>query len=262
MRLHYAKRLDVFPRPEPFVEEQREDGDVNPIQQGGKEGGVGWQEEGATESFARERTTAFLRRRIDSLATASSSPRNITVVLRPADRTRSPTTLSPSNPSPLPVELLTISYLTPLFFSDLLVSPSIPLALSLGSHTSHRWKTSSDSLFISLFDSSPPTTSPTLLTSLALHLRLSTMSWSLSFLPSPPPLPTSLHPHPLDPPANFALVKTLAMNLVALRIGYWAFVGSRARFVRGLETWGDWARWAGEGGREVGEWGSVRREEK
>mgnify|MGYP001577879971 FL=1 len=257
MRLHYDKRLDVFPRPEPYVEEERsEEGSVNPVQSGGKEGGVGWQEAGATEVFAQERTLAFLRRRIDSLAT-SSSPRNITVVLRPADRTHSPTSLSPTNPSPLPSELLTISYLTPLFFTDLLVSPSIPLALAIGSHTSRRWTTSDDSLFLSLFDS--PDSHPTYLSSLADRLRLSTMAWGLSFSPTLND-PASFPPHPLNAPATFSLVRTLATNLVQLKMGYWIFVGTRARFVRGMETWGDWARWKGEEARERGEWGSVRRE--
>ncbi|KAI5477217.1 hypothetical protein MNV49_006590 [Pseudohyphozyma bogoriensis] len=246
MKLHYSKKLDVFPRPEPHVEGVVGDGeDENPVEKGGVGGGVGWQGVGGTEEEARRRVVRFLENRIGEMGREG---RNVRVELRATDPAQpvlvfsSPDdTATSSSPSTLPpIETLAITYLTPLFFTDLLISPSIPLALSLGSHTLHRWKTTSDELFLDVFSPpSPTTTPPPLLTRFASHIRLSQLLWSLSFSPrplSPFSSLSSLPPHhPLDD-NSVSLVWTLLSYAVGIRAGYWVFVSSGARTERATKN--------------------------
>lgn len=245
MLLHYGHRLDVFPRPDPFVETGEAPALNNPVEEGGQDGSVQWQEEGSFEKLARERTVAFLEGRVQDLAEHGV---NIKVVLQPADRTRSPILISPPS-DPGDRNTLTISYLTPLFFSDLLVSPTIPLALALGSKTERRWWTSNDKLFLTLFaPPAPPAHVPHAIT-LMRQLRIMMMrhALQLSDIPSLHLLPADVHipPHPLDDgTTSYATAWALVKHYFWWSFGGWLFAVTRARFVKGTEPWGEWARWA------------------
>jgi hypothetical protein len=243
LRLHYSKRLDVFPRPEPFV--GAVEGIVNPVEAGGKVGAVGWQVEGATEILGRERTVAFLRRRVES---EEFKGRNLEINLVSADTTTLPITISSTGGSDAPIEVLTVNFLTPLFYSDLLACPTVALALAVGSATERRWTTTNDTLFLSLFQSSVPSSRASRLSQ---RLRIAIMEWGLSFDPLRTTrilTPSALPPHPLDDgDATYAIPRTLASHFLTLKVGYWVFVATNARFVVGTETWGDWSRWSSAG---------------
>ena len=291
-KLHYAKRLDVFPRPEPYarlpsdeegqhvrgeaVEDEEEI--VNPVEMGGRAGGLGWLAEGAGDRWAKERVTSLAERRVKEMW--KEEERRVRVVLHPADKA---VEVIDINPSPLdatqsadrlsrftanstsapaqshsstPVEILKVFYLTPAFFSDLVACPTAQLAYELGSLTERRWRVNTPELFLDLFKSPPTPLSLPLSTRIARRLRLSTIRWALGFAP-PAALATgspaqallgakAWPAHPLDSsePSDWAMASTLFWNVFALKASYWAFVVTRARFVVGMETWGEWARWA------------------
>lgn len=268
-KLHYGRRLDVFPRPEPFAlsvsnQEGLKD-EVNPVEMGAKAGGVGWQEEGGLEIMARQKTIEILQQRVDELALQG---RHVTVRLRPADRSKDDMTISASvSASPSPVEELLISYLTSVFFVDLLTSPSIQLALEIGDKTEHRWSTSNDDLFLDLFSKSSSSSrsfsrSQQLITRLTKRLLASQMRWSLSYANQPSPsIPTIPDYHPFHHPSSLATLRAIATYFAVLRLGVGIFALTGARFVKGRETWGEWKRWS-EGERKekaVVEFGSVYR---
>ncbi|ORY48835.1 hypothetical protein BCR35DRAFT_285076 [Leucosporidium creatinivorum] len=261
MLLHYGHRLDVFPRPDPFVETGEAQELSNPVESGGKDGSVQWQEEGGFESLARERIVVFLERRVREL---HEEGRRVEIVIQPADRTRPPIVVT-SPPSSAPLKTLTISYLTPLFFSDLLASPTIPLALALGSKTEHRWRTSNDELFLSIFSSPKPAPPSTFAIRQMQQTRLAMMRWGFSFSPSSSSsanlVPAELPPHPLDDATtSLSTVFALRKHFFILKLGYWIFVATKARFVKGTEPWEEWARWSAKEGerKEVVEKGEVR----
>lgn len=243
-KLHYSKRLDVFPRPEPFQEELSDE--ANPVEKGGKVGAVGWQPSSATDEWAKEKMLTFLKKRVEDLA---GGGRDVKIVLQSSDISQLPITITSQEASEtLPQELLTITYLTPLFFTDLFTSPSIPLALSLANKITFRWKTSNDILFLDLFQ--PPISDslpPSRLSNLTSKIRLAIMTWSLSFSRHPSQsshslLPSSPPPHPLDMKPSVSLAWHLFLHFFTLKLGYWIFVASHARFVKGRESWTEWAR--------------------
>ena len=227
-RLSYTRGLAVWIRPEPFA--GGGDG-PNPVQEGAEKGSVGWQEEGAMEKWATEKVRTFLHKR---------RAKGVRVVLRSTDE--SVEDMDYVTGDAVEERLLLVTYLTPLFFTDLVVSPSIPLALALGSHTEHRWSTNNDSLFLEVFDASPTTLPHSTFSRLAQSLRCRIMAWALTFAALPPASPPTVTPHPLDD-GTIGMVWTLFIHFVFLRIGYSLFAASRARVVEGTESWGEWARW-------------------
>ena len=231
-RLSYGRGLAVWIRPEPFAGEREA---RNPVQDGAEKGSVGWQEEGSTEKWARERVRRFL--------SARGGDDVVRVVLRSADESVEDMDFGPVGAGNEKERVLLVTYLTPLFFTDLVVSPSIPLALELGSHTEHRWSTSDDALFLKVFTNPSPPSVPPLRSRLAQSVRLAAMSWGLSFADLPHATPPKPDSHPLDD-GSIGMVWTLFTHYVFLRIGYSVFSASRARVVGGTESWGEWARWS------------------
>ena len=248
MKLHYSKRLDVFPRPEPFVVESVEEGEVNPVEGGGKEGAVGYFD--GEEDMYKEVVVRYMQRRVDEMM--KTEGKRIEVSFVPAGRTENRTTITPSSSSSQESseEKLRIDYLTPMTFSDLITSPTVELALQLGSKIEQRWSTSNDSLFLRLL--APPATTaldshgPTWRSELLDRIRHRQFEWGRSFSPSrTPSLPPSAIPsNPLTSSApSLALIKSIWLQFFVVRLGYWIFVLSGARFVKGMETWMEWARW-------------------
>lgn len=268
MLLHYGHRLDVFPRPDPFVAtgEMAVEQDTNPVQVNGKDGAIQWQELGSMEKRARDKTVAFLRTRVEAMASMDPA-RLVRVVLKPADRTRREMVIEPGvngtqEDAEGRVETLDISYTSPLFFVDLYTSPTIAQALELGSHTEHRWRTSNYALFLEIFTSEAgPETPRTRSRRMLESLRLSAQRWGLSFLtPSfRPRIDKVSQSHPLDDAGvTFADVRAMWLHFVTVKAGYWIFVATRARFVRGTEPWEEWARWGIRQGTAQGQSGSGR----
>lgn len=279
--LHFKKRLDVFPRPEPFVKLTLNDsvahvkGEINPVEDGAREGGVGWLEEGAIEILAREKTIEILGRRVTELL--DQEGRWIRVTLRSADAATEVIRIEPvSKKEPDKVEELVISFLTPVFYTDLLVSPSIHLAMEIGDKSEHRWNTSNDELFLQLFESStsfcPPTGLSGFIYKLCRRLLRNQMMWGLSYstLPSPHPIPLNISDHhPFYNQPTISLLYALALHFFIIRLGVRIFALTGAQFVRGRETWGEWSRWSDNSVKtekirmEVGkvEFGSVLRGE-
>ncbi|KAH9821516.1 hypothetical protein DFH28DRAFT_522934 [Melampsora americana] len=221
--LHYGKaRLDVYPRPEAYS--NLTPNGPNPIEKGGKVGGVGWQKVDGLSRLARRRVIKYLKNRVNELAIESDrsvevhqkddcqsdhdlnededkdeDEDEIGLILTPISITlRSIDPLEPEikiNPisSTLAPEELVINYSSPRFFVDLLTYPTPHLALLVGGQTEGRWNVSSFELFSRFFLSSfgprLPFSSqrkPNLrfFEKYILSLRLSRLKWSLSFLPN------------------------------------------------------------------------------
>lgn len=255
------------------------EGEVNPVEKEAKVGGVGWLGEGEMDKWARGRVVKFLEKRVKELREGEGR-RSVEVVLRSADPTVEDVVVSSAanekdDDRHATPETLTIHFLTPTFYTDLFVFPSIPLALAIGSHTEHRWTTSSDDLFLSLFSSSSSSSAQSRSSkSISQSLRLQMMNWGLSFASSPFLASSSLiesipNHHPLDETSSWTTSYMLAKHYWNLRLGYAIFVATGARFVEGMESWGEWKRFlekerrggggvgGGGGGNGVG---SVRRE--
>lgn len=249
MLLHYGHRLDVFPRPDPFVETGEAPELSNPVEKGGKDGSVQWQEEGPFETLARERTVEFLHQRVYQL-TAPGTGKRLAVVLQPADRTRKPIIIgSPPGVGEGKLQALHIYYLTPLFFSDLLASPSMLLALNLGSKTERRWWTNDDKLFLHVFTAlkTPSLPNPSIPPMQQLRLMMMRRALLLAVVPSLHLVPTAadVPPHPLDDhTTSLSTVWAFVKHYFWWTFGAWIFGVTRARFVKGSEPWGEWARWA------------------
>ncbi|KAM0755512.1 DUF1365-domain-containing protein [Meredithblackwellia eburnea MCA 4105] len=240
-KLSYSKGLAVYIRPEPFAG-SREGG--NPVQEGATVGSVGWQDIGGMEKWAKTKVVQFLEKRRETW----EGKENVRVVLRSVDisvqdvevilRTPSSDTRSSKH------QQLLVTYNTPVFFTDLLVTPSMLLALQLGSHTEHRWHTEDEPLFLSVFSAfSPPV--PTLTSRMTQKVRIDTMNWGLSFasLHCQPPPPAQTMRHPFDDGKLRTLWMTWSHSL-ALKVGYWILCGSRAKVIEGTESWGEWKRWS------------------
>ncbi|KZT03298.1 uncharacterized protein LAESUDRAFT_704910 [Laetiporus sulphureus 93-53] len=229
--LHYVKRLDVYPRPEPMPAQQGWGGSGATCN-----GGVGWQSETLLEQYARKRVEAFLRRRVDET--------EIQVTLVAADPTVASRTFSPTpkkqSDSGSEGHTLTIWYSSPQFFTTLFLAPSLPLAVLLGYSTERLFVPSSGSLLAALFTADallPP------------HRR-SSLSQMLRMLVVPRRLlkmPSAMVPreHPLDPNGLLpTATNTLCVAILLLMTiqEYCLYRLARARFVVGQEPEYRWHR--------------------
>ncbi|KAJ7271020.1 hypothetical protein C8J57DRAFT_1065229 [Mycena rebaudengoi] len=212
--LHYKKRLDVFIRPEPLP----------PTTPTNVAGGVRWIDEGAFETYARRRVEAFLTKRVEQT--------HVPVTLVSANPSVPHRTFSPSE-KPQDGEHLTISYLSPRFFTILLLCPSAEHALLLGCTTERIFVPSSAALFLDAFSSPSPTT--------RISHRQRMRSRPVKRL-----LPLAIPPrHALDSDALFSSVVSTAIIWTLLfldNLEAWIFRIARARPVKGLEPWKQWER--------------------
>ncbi|KAJ7730697.1 hypothetical protein DFH07DRAFT_162241 [Mycena maculata] len=234
--LHYQKHLDVFIRPEPVPTAW-----THPI-----EGGVRWIPAGPFERYAQYQVHAFLRRRAQETGVA--------VTLVSSDPSVPPATFSPG-PNPKS-SALTIQYLSPRFFTFLLLCPSAAHALLLGK-TERIFTASPEALFLATFASPAPTPQTPL-----------SRRQQMRRAPLPPALPLPVPArHPLDTGTLLSASVSAAVLWLLLfvdRLEEWVFRAVRARPVQGTEPWGQWERAVrAHGGAEVGmpreAEGSVRR---
>ncbi|KXN83992.1 hypothetical protein AN958_00639 [Leucoagaricus sp. SymC.cos] len=138
--LHFSKRLDVFPRPEPYLPVTRA-GSPN-SHEAVPGSGVGWQEESIVESYAHRLVLTHLHRRTAEI--------NISVVLTPSNPNILPTKISaPRSSTDTPT--LEITYLSPRFFTILFTCPSSKHSLLFGSDTEEIFQVSSREIFTAAF---------------------------------------------------------------------------------------------------------------
>ncbi|KAI0369243.1 hypothetical protein BV20DRAFT_997085 [Pilatotrama ljubarskyi] len=247
--LHYMKRLDVFPRPDPKPSAPARhalEGVSKTTENGGSHeeervyGGIGWQPEGALEAYARKVVESFLARRAEELEIrillVSGDPSIPPQLFPPSTRAGNMAVGQEDEPD------LTICYAAPRFFTTLLLAPSSSYMLLLG-HVEDLFRISSASLFSQVFSAAAPITQG----SLTQRLRV----WLLPprFVGSASPSGVPLR-HPLDgdrPLMNAVVI--CAMHLMD-NVEKVVFTSLKARFVPGLAPWQRWeraARMADEG---------------
>lgn len=255
--LHFSKRLDVFPRPEPHNLKLS-----NSADKAVPGGGVGWQEETFLESFARRRVTEFLHRRVCetgvSVQLIPSNP-NIPVTKIPAVGNKSKTSI------------LEISYLSPRFFTIIFTCPSAEHALLLGSDAEGIFQASSADLFNATFSSATEiheaNPKSSFLQTTLQTFRQARVPDSLAIT-----IPTT---HFLD--ADRSVASLIASTLVLWSLALFDYVEKAvfqftgSRFVEGQEPWNAWKRAvelysnkrndrAGRTGSPFVVYGSVRRD--
>ena len=132
------------------------------------------------EEWATEKVRRFLRARVG---------KGVRVVLRSADESVEDMDFALEDGGEQKeevVQLLLVTYLTSLFSTDLVLSPSIPLALAVGSHTEHRWSTNNNSLFLEVFDTPTTVLYLSAFARVALFLGCRMMALGLTFAPLQP----------------------------------------------------------------------------
>ncbi|TBU31336.1 hypothetical protein BD311DRAFT_804818 [Dichomitus squalens] len=238
--LHYVKRLDVFPRPDP--KPAMANWGVHPRRvqpgQGAADcakdpvsrayGGVGWQDEGPLEAYSRRIAADFLSRRAEELRL------DITLVSGDPsvpDLTFSPWTALVDGEGER--EELVVYYTAPRFFTTLLLAPS-PAHLLLLRRADDLFRVSSDELFVRVFSAS--------------SMEHPGLSWTQKLRASL--LPRSfvssaamVSQHPLDSRAPRVL-NALAVCVLHLAdaLEQIVFTVLGARFVPGTEPWRRWER--------------------
>ncbi|KIM24560.1 hypothetical protein M408DRAFT_27027 [Serendipita vermifera MAFF 305830] len=227
-KLHYTKRLDVYPRPEPISPdvgaEKSYEAIANPPQEGEAIGaGVGWQPEGWIHLRSKARVHAFLE--------ARSKAMNLTITLIPSNQIDVRRTY---NATDLATRTLIIHYRSPLLFVLLFALPSPTHTLLLGSKAERLFTVSDEELFLEVFEPQPRT-------------RISGTQRFRKWC-----LPTTLPPRNLSLPPVNALDKDMMWDLEAILViaGYYGMEWIeralyrifRARFVSGEEPWNGWKR--------------------
>jgi len=238
--LHFLKRLDIFPRPEPYlVTTSIPSPDAVPG------GGVGWQEEGILEAYTHELILRFLDHR--------TTETGISVILAPSNPSISQTKISAVSDTPT----LEISYLSPRFFVTLFMCPSSAHSLILGCETNEVFRVSSRDLFLTIFSCTSYKAS--FFQRTLQNLRRARISDS-SNMASPTV-------HFLDKNCSMASLatSTIVFSLIVFFdfLEKTIFQATGVRFVKGTEPWNSWEHamdldTSREDGKIVD--GSVRRE--
>ncbi|KAI8990412.1 hypothetical protein BD414DRAFT_483556 [Trametes punicea] len=240
--LHYMKRLDVFPRPDPkpaargWGTPSGADGSEPPEEVARVYGGVGWQSEGTLEAYARKVVERFLARRADELG--------IVISLMSGDPS---VPLKSFFPSGAGVRQdanadLSISYAAPRFFTTLLLAPSAGHMLLLG-RAEDLFRVNSEALFLQVFSQTAASShSYTQMLRTCLLPRRFTRSIPAPADSGPSGRSCIPHTHPLD--RDRPLLNALAVGTMHLvdHLEKAIFTILRARFVPGQEPWGRWER--------------------
>ena len=249
-RLHFQKRLDVYPRPEPVSQlrstEDRLEKDGNAIE-GPIEpvtGAIGWQGESILERWARKRLEAFL--------TQNDKETSVTLV------SSDPTVPSKTFGLPSSKKTLVITYRSPKFFTVMIMAPSALHAVLLGSETERIFTTSSRNVFLDVFSPTQSGPTHTFIRSLVKRIRLARIPAQVL---ARYPIPSGdKEANPLD--YGSPVILLIAIALVFLQDWAEAMIvaATGARFVRGSEPWKGWERLSGNVKMENNEIGSVLRE--
>ncbi len=233
--LHYGKRLDVFPRPDPkpamrawglplpraVLSPTAAEGDEDKEARRRAHGGIGWQDEGPLEAYARRVVERFLARRAEELG--------VELVLESGDPSVPRRVFVPSSTSP--EDRLVIRYAALRFFPTLLLAPCAAHMLLVGT-AEDLFRVSSEELFVRVFAG-------------AAWPRMSwVQSLRLSLLPKRfARRPSQVPPrHSLDEGWGFLNALVVCLVHTGDLLEKTVFTGLKARFVPGLEPWGRWER--------------------
>ena len=148
--LHYRRRLNVYKRPEPKPVRWTTAPPSSPAPTKG--GGIGWQHPTLLERAARRIVTTFLARRADALG--------VTITLQPGDPSEQPQQFNAHHDgvdgmTGGKTRELVISYLSPRFFTLLVLAGEALTALQWGRGTTGdvcEFVVSDDALFCEIFD--------------------------------------------------------------------------------------------------------------
>ncbi|KAI0759044.1 hypothetical protein C8Q74DRAFT_1372913 [Fomes fomentarius] len=250
--LHYEKQLDVFPRPDPKPA-MRDWADLSTGSSTGKGedshdtqetttartyGGIGWQDEGPLEAYARRVVERFLRRRASELGTTvalvSGDPSVPKQVFAPGSTLSSAAVHDSTQSPPSSTDELVIHYTAPRFFTTLLLAPSAAHMLLLG-RTEDLFRVSSELLFARVF--APPRRSPSFWARRDQSARVSLLPGR--FVRS---APIDSNSHPLDDDGGVWNLPVIYLLHAADALEKTVFTSLKARFVPGLEPWGRWER--------------------
>lgn len=210
-KLHYEKRLLVFPRPEPFTAESKSWNGVQDDHEG-IGGTVGWQGqswvEKASEASVRQyaKLPLVVEFTYDRPDVSLGGTKDATVVVR--------------------TDL-------PNFFTLLIGCQTVQHFLAVAQVDGHTTFSSAEQ-FATLF---PPNTRPTSLDKYANALRSRHLAFFTSFASSQPPLPVA--PHFL--PTTFKTLAILAIPYLADKAEYNIMQAVGAKFVPGREPWSLWS---------------------
>ncbi|KAF5353227.1 hypothetical protein D9756_008075 [Leucocoprinus leucothites] len=226
--LHFSKRLDVFPRPEPHpVITRSESPSTDEAVPGG---GVGWQDESVLESYARRVIIEFLHRR--------TAETGVSVVLRPSNPSIAPTKILTAGKTD-DASTLEISYLTPRLFTTLFSCPSGAHSLLLGSDAEKFFQVSSKHLFTTIFSyATRPQAKASFLQGTLQSLRRARVPDGLDITS---PVTHFLDIHRSTPSL---VLSTIVLCSIALLdyLERTIFRATGARFVVGTEPWNAWQR--------------------
>ncbi|THU93382.1 hypothetical protein K435DRAFT_757483 [Dendrothele bispora CBS 962.96] len=283
--LHYRKKLDVYIRPEPFVEdsgfgenvvrkEEEEEGktegkdDDDPGRR--RIGGVRWQPPSLFESYTRTIVERFLIHR--TMMTSRNDLTGLRVELAHA----AGDLVEPRKVFCVRVDVndvheggevksqtrtLTVTYLSPRIFTILFLCPSAYHALLYGSKTEGVFFVSDEELFLEVFASKPGS----MISASGVGSDEPSMTQRLRSIPIPSYLLPSTSGIEI-PPTHFLdsfittslLSPLLIITLLSLStLEKWIFRMVRARVVKGDEPWTGWER-----ARELVERGSGERESR
>lgn len=232
--LHYVKRLDVYPRPDPLPAVPNWGGSG---EGGSHGGGVGWQPEGFLERYSRRLIEEFLTRRVDEVG--------ISVKLVSGDPSVQQKVFE-HQPSIKHNGNLEISYLSQRFFSTLLLSPSASHALLLGSATENLFVTPSPELFIRVF-SGPAESNSRRISSIPVSFTQRLRLWAIPRILSnspryPVPAQNIFDTHGTFNCRNIGTILFLLSSLTLDTLERVVFTSLQARFVPGGEPWKRWDR--------------------
>lgn len=229
--LHYYKRLNVFPRPEPYPHFS------SPADRRTDYGGVIWQKETIFEWYARRRLCKFLQKR--------SEETGISIDLVHGDPSYPKLSFAPHASSiehhaSLGTRNLAIMITSHRFFTDCLSLPSAELILLLGRETEGIFDVSSRSAFVEVFTpTQSAVTSTRCLFGMSQFIRRFLIPGDLRDMVA------TLHPLDLSSPStlvhavDFLVICMLAM-LNSIETRMYLLLG--VQFVPDYEPWGMWQR--------------------
>ncbi|GAA97978.1 hypothetical protein E5Q_04658 [Mixia osmundae IAM 14324] len=232
-KLHFSKKLYVYPRPEPHAEAV--DRQITGAQEGGKAANVFWQSATSLDLMARDCI-------IESVKRLDLAP-PVELALQLADPDVKPNYACTSPRDGQAVVQTKINCHSPLAFIDILFALNAEAAVLVGSQAERRWDCNNIGAFSSLFRSQPTG----FMAGCVSALRRQQAHWYQSFL-STEERATLQDRHPCLFDAQdygiqmhkwqaFRACYIMAISMFFERLGYWSFRLARARFVPGTEPW-------------------------